>query len=74
MDGKGQALDNVRTERFFRSLKYDDVYIKEYETPREMIIGVNIYIHDYNTVRPHASLGGLTPQAFSHRYANNPAV
>jgi len=74
MDGKGQALDNVRTERFFRSLKYDDVYIKEYETPREMITGVNIYIHDYNTVRPHASLGGLTPQAFSQRYANNPAV
>ena len=74
MDGKGQALDNVRTERFFRSLKYDDVYIKEYETPREMITGVNTYIHDYNTVRPHASLGGLTPHAFSQRYANNPAV
>lgn len=33
MDGKGQALDNV-TERFFRSLKYDDLYIKEYETPK----------------------------------------
>jgi transposase InsO family protein len=40
MDGKGQALDNVRTERFFRSLKYDDLYIKEYETPKEMIAGI----------------------------------
>ena len=36
MDGKGQALDNVRTERFFRSIKYDDIYINEYRTPREL--------------------------------------
>lgn len=64
MDGKGQALDNVRTERFFRSLKYDDLYIKEYETPKEMITGIRKYIHTYNTIRPHASLGGLTPYAF----------
>lgn len=36
MDGKGQCLDNARTERFFRSLKYERVYINEYETPREL--------------------------------------
>jgi putative transposase len=48
MNGKGQALDNARTERFFRSLKYEDIYINEYNTPREMIAGVNHYIHDYN--------------------------
>lgn len=64
MDGKGQALDNVRTERFFRSLKYDDIYIKEYTTPNEMIAGVHRYIHDYNTIRPHQSLGGLSPNKF----------
>jgi len=69
-----RALDNVRTELFFRSLKYDDIYIKEYATPREMIAGVNNYIHDYNTIRPHASLGGLTPNAFSQLDANNPAA
>jgi len=74
MDGKGQALDNVRTERFFRSLKYDDLYIKEYTTPREMIAGVNNYIHVYNTIRPHDSLNGMTPRAFSQRCANNPAA
>jgi len=61
MDGKGRALDNIRTERFFRSLKYDDIYIKEYITPKEMIAGVNNYMTDYNAIRPHASLGGLTP-------------
>jgi len=74
MDGKGQALDNVITERFFRSLKYDDIYIKEYETPREMIAGVNTYVYDYNTIRPHASLGGLTPRTFAQRYLHNPAA
>src|SRR5665647_2974493 len=74
MDGKGQALDNVRTERFFRSLKYDDIYIKEYTTPREMIAGVNDYIRTYNTIRPHASLGGLTPDAFCQQLTNHLAA
>ena len=46
MDGKGQALDNVRTERFFRSLKYEDIYINEYITPKGMIAAVNKYIYD----------------------------
>lgn len=67
MDGKGQALDNVRTERFFRSLKYEDIYINEYVTPKEMITAVNRYILDYNTIRPHASLGGLAPNAFARQ-------
>lgn len=74
MDGKGQALDNAKTERFFRSIKYDDIYINEYETPRDMIAGVNAYICDYNTIRPHASLGGLTPEAFSRNYSNKQAA
>lgn len=71
MDGKGQALDNIITERFFRSLKYDDIYIKEYLTPREMIAGVNEYMRTYNTIRPHASLGGLTPDAFCKQLAKH---
>lgn len=74
MNGKGQALDNARTERFFRSLKYEDIYINEYNTPREMIAGVNHYIHDYNTIRPHASLGGLAPHTFHQQHAQKPAA
>ncbi len=74
MNGKGQALDNARTERFFRSLKYEDIYINEYNTPREMIAGVNHYIHDYNTIRPHASLGGLAPHTFRQQHAQKPAA
>lgn len=61
MDGKGQALDNVRTERFFRTLKYDCVYINEFNSPREMRIAINQYIEEYNTYRPHSSLGGKCP-------------
>lgn len=61
MDGKGQALDNVRTERFFRTLKYDLIYINEYNTPRELRKTINYYINEYNTYRPHSSIGDLCP-------------
>ena len=61
MDGKGQCLDNARTERFFRSLKYERVYINEYETPRELRAMLNEYMETYNTYRPHSALEGACP-------------
>jgi putative transposase len=61
MDGKGQCLDNVRTERFFRTLKYDRIYVNEYETPRELRSMLNEYMETYNTCRPHSSLAGDCP-------------
>lgn len=61
MDGKGQALDNIRTERFFRTLKYDLIYTHEFGTPRELRKAINGYIHEYNTYRPHSSIGDLCP-------------
>ncbi len=64
MDGKGQCLDNARTERFFRTLKYDRIYINEYETPRELRIMLNDYMKTYNTRQPHSSLGGASPVAY----------
>ncbi|GIQ71561.1 hypothetical protein XYCOK13_43850 [Xylanibacillus composti] len=66
MDGKGQALDNVRTERFFRTLKYDLIYINEFETPRQLRLGIKRYIHEYNTYRPHSSIGDLCPEDVYH--------
>jgi putative transposase len=66
MDGKGQALDNVRTERFFRTLKYDLIYINEFETPRELRKAINDYIYEYNTYRPHSSIGDLCPDQVYH--------
>jgi putative transposase len=61
MDGKGQCLDNVRTERFFRTLKYDRIYINEYKTPRDLRSMLNEYMVIYNTCRPHSALDGACP-------------
>lgn len=64
MDGKGQCLDNARTERFFRTLKYDRIYIYEYETPRQLRAMLRDYINKYNTYRPHSSINGEYPAKF----------
>ena len=61
MDGKGRAHDNIFTERFWRSLKYEEVYLKEYSTPREARRSIAKYIELYNYRRPHQALGDRTP-------------
>lgn len=61
MDSKGRALDNVFIERLWRSLKYEDIYIKEYDTVRELIEGLKDYFYFYNYERVHQSLGYKTP-------------
>lgn len=61
MDGKGRALDNVFVERLWRSVKYEDVYLKDYQSPREAAHGLRDYFHFYNHRRPHQSLNGKTP-------------
>ena len=62
MDGKGRALDNVFVERLWRSLKYEEVYIKRYETGLEAVQGITAYFQFYNQERPHQSLDYRTPQ------------
>lgn len=62
MDGKGRWIDNVIVERFWRSIKYEDIYLKSYETPIELEKGIQQYIKHYNTIRPHQSLSGETPE------------
>ena len=61
MDGRGRCMDNIFTERLWRSLKYQEVYLKEYQNPREARIGIGNYFKLYNDFRPHQGLGGLTP-------------
>jgi putative transposase len=61
MDGKGRAIDNVFIERFWKSLKYEEVYLKAYETVKEAVFSIGEYIWDYNNDRPHTSLGDKTP-------------
>ncbi len=61
MDGKGRWIDNVFIERFWRSLKYEDVYIHCYETIPEARAGIPVWIDYYNSSRRHDSLGRKTP-------------
>jgi putative transposase len=61
MDGRGRCMDNIFTERLWRSLKYQEVYLKEYKTPREARAGITSYLELYNTFRPHQALNGMTP-------------
>jgi len=64
MDGKARWVDNVVIERWFRSLKCDEIYINEYHTPRELRDGIRNYVEFYNNTRPHESCGNATPEAF----------
>lgn len=61
MDGKGRALDNIAIERFWRTLKYGEIYLKDYENPIEAVQGIRTYIEKYNSRRPHSSLSKRTP-------------
>jgi putative transposase len=61
MDGRGRALDNVFTERLWRSLKYEEVYLNEYASPREAQAGIARYFRFYNAERPHQSLAYRAP-------------
>lgn len=61
MNGRGRAKDNIFIERLWRSLKYEDIYIKEYATPREARIGINTWLNFYNDYRPHQSLNYQAP-------------
>jgi putative transposase len=63
MDGKGRAIDNIFTERFWRSLKYEEVYLADYGSPRDARHGIATYITFYNTERPHQALQYRTPAA-----------
>ena len=63
MDGRGRALDNVFVERLWRSVKYEDIYIRGYETVPELHRGLAKYFAFYNNERLHQSLGYRTPAA-----------
>jgi putative transposase len=69
MDGRGRAMDNIFTERLWRSVKYEEVYLNDYETPRQARAGLTRYLSFYNDKRPHQSLGYRTP---AEVYFGNP--
>jgi len=71
MDGRGRWVDNVFIERLWWSLKYEDVYLRAYETPAQAKHGIGNYLAFYNADRPHQGLGYQTPDAV---YAGLPRV
>jgi putative transposase len=61
MDGRGRALDNIFVERLWRTVKYEDVYLKGYASLPDLLLGLTEYFAFYNGERPHQSLGYRTP-------------
>jgi putative transposase len=61
MDGKGRARDNIFVERLWRTIKYEEVYLRDYASPREARRGLRAYFLLYNEERPHQTLGYRTP-------------
>lgn len=73
MDGRGRALDNIFVERLWRSVKYEEVYLKDYESVKEALKGLGRYFEFYNGERLHQSLGYQTPEAV-YRQGQKPAA
>lgn len=63
MDGRGRCMDNIFIERLWRSLKYEEVYLKDYRSVSEARAGIGKYFRFYNQERPHQSLQYRTPSA-----------
>jgi putative transposase len=63
MDGRGRAFDNIFVERWWRSVKYEEVYLKDYRSVQEAINGLRSYFEFYNCARLHQSLNYQTPEA-----------
>ncbi len=61
MDGRGRALDNVFIERLWRSVKYENIYLNDYQSVLKLYNGLSEYFAFYNYERPHQALGGVTP-------------
>ena len=61
MDGKSRWADNIMIERWFRSLKTEEIYLNEYHSPRELRQALERYVTDYNSMRPHEAIGYKTP-------------
>ena len=75
MDGRGAWRDNVFVERLWRTIKYEEVYLKAYENVPEARAEIGRYITFYNTKRPHSSLDGQTPdQAYFNRLSPIPVA
>jgi len=61
MDGKGRSIDNICIERFWRTIKYEEIYLNDYKSMSELRYSIDNYIQKYNSRRLHSVLGNKTP-------------
>ena len=61
MDGKGRAMDNIMVERLWRTVKYEETYLRDYENVAELKKALKTYFEFYNHIRPHQTFGSRTP-------------
>ena len=75
MDGKGRYLDNIFIERLWRSLKYEEIFLKAYGSPAAARAGIGAWLSFYNDERPHQTHGYRTPRevftGVAHGYVDN---
>jgi putative transposase len=71
MDGKGRSIDNICIERFWRSLKYEEIYLNEYKSMHELRYSIDQYMEKYNSKRLHSALGNKTPNEVYFKTVNN---
>jgi len=68
MDGRGCWRDNVFVERLWKSIKYEEVYLRAYETVSAAKAGIGNYLEFYNARRPHSALDAMTPDEFYYQH------
>ena len=73
IDGKSRWADNIMIERWFRSLKTEQIYPNEYHSPKELRKLIGDYVHAYNTERPHEALEYAVPNAVYYGMLNSPS-
>ena len=73
MNGRGRSIDNIVIERFFRTLKHGNIYISDYQSIKELKVGVKNYIHKYNFKRFHSAIGYQKPMNLYLEFIENVA-
>jgi len=71
MDGKGRSIDNICIERFWRSIKYEEIYLNDYKSMSELRYSIDNYIVKYNSRRLHSAIGNKTPNEVYHKAVNS---
>ena len=71
MDGKGRSIDNICIERFWRTIKYEEIYLNDYKSMSELRYSIDNYIVKYNSRRLHSAIGNKTPNEVYDSFINN---